>query len=137
MDLDKIIEQKILTPIQELMMKDEDNEEFEEGFVIERTPDVLTRGHFGNGNFSLQCNSSKRVDLVASRANYSKYIILPTKYSFSKVVRILSLVAKFVRAFKCKWSKKFASQLPTRKVTRFQVFSICPTGQFYLDTTKK
>ena len=136
MDLDKIIEQKILTPIQELMMNDEDKEEFEEGFVIERTPDVLTRGHFGNGNFSLQCNSSKRVDLVASRANYSKYIILPTKYSFSKVVRILSLVAKFVRAFKCKWSKKFASQLPTRKVTRFQVFSICPTGQSYLDTTK-
>ena len=77
MDLDKIIEQKILTPIQEHMMNDEDKEEFEEGFVIERTPDVLTRGHFGNGNFSLQCNSSKRVDLVASRANYSKYIILP------------------------------------------------------------
>ena len=50
-----------------------------------------------------------------------------------KVLRILSIVAKFVRAFKEKWMRGFSNQLPQATV-KFQVFQTYPTGQSILDT---
>jgi hypothetical protein len=52
-----------------------------------KIPELLTRGHHVN---------EKRLGLLEERAEYSQYLILPTKYSFPKVVRIMSIVTGFV-----------------------------------------
>ena len=51
------------------------------------------------------------------------------------MVRILSIVAKFIRAFKYKWLRGFSCRLPTKDACRFQVFPTIFTGQSILDTT--
>ena len=48
----------------------------------------------------------ERLPRVQERANVGNYIVFPTSYAFPKVVKILSICLKFIRAFKKKWSKK-------------------------------
>jgi hypothetical protein len=54
--------------------------------VYEKIPEVLTRGHVV---------STKRVDLLEERAAHAKYLLLPTKFSFPKTVRVYSVVFSF------------------------------------------
>ena len=44
-EIDYVVQKGILTPIADLMMKAEDQTEYDEGFVLERSPDKLTQGH--------------------------------------------------------------------------------------------
>ena len=41
----------------------------------------------------------------AARASFTRYILLPKRFSFAKRVRILADCQKFVEAFKRKWRK--------------------------------
>ena len=131
LDLEDILHRKILTPALQLTLKEGEQKEFEEGLVIERTPDILTQGHYCS-----EAVSSKRVDLVSSRAKFSDYLILPTKYPFSKVVRILSLVMKFVENTKEKirMHNDAIDCLPRKRTIKFQVFSTLTSGQSNSDT---
>jgi hypothetical protein len=99
-DLDTITEQGILTPITDLTMKPEYQAEYEDGFVLERAPDILTQGHLLS-----MLTANMRIEKTTARATFTNYIILPTKFEFPKVVRILALCLKFIKAFRNKWSK--------------------------------
>ena len=46
-EISKLVEEGTLTPISEMTLKHDNQEEFNEGFVYERgLPEFLTRGHF-------------------------------------------------------------------------------------------
>ena len=119
-EIDNVVQQGILTPIADLMMKPEDQTEYDEGFVLERSPDILTQGHL------VHLASPERVQRTAARASYTKYIILPTKFNFPKVVRILGIVTKFVQAFKRKWSKKCGAELLLPPPIQFRSLLVLP-----------
>ena len=126
LDLDDLVSDGLLTPATNIVLKDTEKREFEEGFVIDKTPDILTQGHVVNSDLTFTAN---RVDLVTSRAQFSNYLLLPTKYSFSKTVRILALVAKFTEAFKRKFLQGYSSRLPRMRGHNFQVFAT-PSGNY-------
>ena len=127
-DLEDIVSEGILTPVSQLTLRDEEKKEYDEGFVIERSPDILTRGHLLTPSHSCNRTPQNRVDLVASRARFSSYLLLPTKFSFDKSVRIMAIVYKFCEAFKKKWQKGYSvkQQPPTRK---FQVLLAPLSGE--------
>ena len=77
-----------IKPASSLRIRGDDEEnEYRKGIVFEKVPEILTRGHVVN---------ERRVSLMEERANFSRYLVLPTKYSFPKVVRILGYVMAFV-----------------------------------------
>ena len=127
-DLEDIVSEGILTPVSQLTLRDEEKKEYDEGFVIERSPDILTRGHLLTASYSCNKTPQNRVDLVASRAKFSSYLLLPTKFSFDKSVRIMAIVYKFCEAFKKKWQKGYSvkQQPPSRK---FQVLLAPLSGE--------
>ena len=83
----------ILTPALELTMNKDEEDDYKKGFIFEKDNDVLTRGHL--------VNSVDTLDKIQSRFNVSGLIINPAKFSFEKVVRIISLVQRFIKSFKC------------------------------------
>ena len=86
--LDAAIEQGYIKTASSLRVKNgEEEDEYRKGIIFEKVPEILTRGHVVN---------ERRVGLMEERANFSKYLILPTKFSFPKVVRILSYVMSFI-----------------------------------------
>ena len=100
----------ILTPSANLKVKDDEKEEFNKGLVFEQTPEILVRGH--------PIHHTKRVDLVSVRAEFSNYLLLPTRFGFAKTVRVTAYVFKFINAFKCLAHKK---NKPRHKFTMMQV----------------
>ena len=72
----------ILTPIENIKVKTEDEDAYNEGFVFEKTKEILTPGH-------PVVLTSTRVEKVSSRASFSNYLISPTKFTFEKTVRII------------------------------------------------
>ena len=92
-EIQDAIDSGILTPAMNLKVSNTEEDDYKKGFVFEHTPDILTKGHL--------VMHSARVEKVQSRGNFSNYIIFPTTYKIEKVIRILSLVRKFVRSFKC------------------------------------
>ena len=44
-DLEEMVADGDLTPVEPLVLQKEDKQDYEDGFVFERTPDVLTQGH--------------------------------------------------------------------------------------------
>ena len=92
-DLSDAVANGILTPLKELSMSDELKKEFDEGLVFEKSKDILTKGH--------TTLIQNRIDLVYSRAKFASYLILPTKFHFPSIVRIIGYVYKFIKSFKC------------------------------------
>ena len=100
----------ILTPIEKIIVKSEDEDSYNEGFVFEKSKEILTRGH--------PVLTSKRVDKVLERSTFSNYLIPPTKFSFEKTVRIYSLVFKFIRRCRKEKSNSDAAEV------KFQIFAV-------------
>eukprot|EP00092_Neocalanus_flemingeri_P018101 GFUD01019591.1.p1 GENE.GFUD01019591.1~~GFUD01019591.1.p1 ORF type:complete len:2548 (-),score=673.50 GFUD01019591.1:927-8570(-) len=115
-DMEEILADGELTPATKIVLNDTEKEDYDDGFVFERTPDILTQGH-------LTCTAN-RVDLVSSRAEFSKYLLLPTKYPFKKSARILAVVSKFAEVFKKKFLKGYSSRLPKARGNNFQVYQV-------------
>ena len=76
-----------IRPAKSMRVKDDQEDDFKKGLTFEKIPELLTRGHHVN---------EKRLGLLEERAEYSQYLVLPTKYPFPKVVRIMSIVVGFV-----------------------------------------
>ena len=91
--LDDALKADIIKPAADLRMADNDEAEFDKGVILERTPEILIRGH-----------EVDRQSKILERAEFSKYILMPTKYNFRKVVIITSLVFKFITKV-CKYNK--------------------------------
>ena len=129
-DLDEIVADGILTPVQDLVMKKEDQKEYDDGFVLEKTPDILTQGHFSAVSVPIKPN--KRVELVSTRAAFSKYMILPTKFSYDKGVRIQALALKWIHKFRLKWQPGYDSEV-AKEGLKHQVFHTPPSGDVNID----
>ena len=104
-DISEAVKNKILTPIDKLSIGNEQKADYEKGFVFEKTKDILTKGHIVTKTVCGVVTNKERVDLVYSRAAFARYIVLPTKYHFPSIVRIVGIVFKFIRSFKCRKGK--------------------------------
>ena len=86
-DVSKAVEKGILKPISEVRsLEEKESDDYKEGLI------------FGNDIPDVMCNTvkSSRVDFIHQRAEFSKYLVLPTKFGFKKVVRIMALVLTFI-----------------------------------------
>ena len=77
----------------------------------ERTPEILTPGH-------IVTIATARVEKVQERQEFSNYLVPPNKHKFEKLVRILSLVRKFI--VKCSKGR----YLDIQGATKFQMFTV-------------
>ena len=114
-EIDDAVEQQILTLINKLRITDEEEDSFKKGFVFEKTPEILTKGH-------VVMFTNTRVEKVKERQEYSNYLVPPNKFKFEKLVRVLSIVKKFLQ--KCSKGKLF-----TTRTTQFQMFPAMTTNQ--------
>lgn len=87
-DIEKAIENDIIKPASELRMAESEKKEFDKGLIFSKTPEILVHGH---------SVSEDRVSRIAARAEFSDYIIQPSKHNFRKIVKITALVFKFIR----------------------------------------
>jgi hypothetical protein len=92
-ELDDAIEQGILTPAVDLRINDDEEDSFKKGLVFEKSQEILTRGH--------TVMLSSRNEKVKKRAEFSDYLLFPTKFKLEKVVRTVAIIYKFLNSFKC------------------------------------
>ena len=107
-EIEDAVTSGILTPIEKIIVKSEDEDSYNEGFVFEKSKEILTPGH--------PVLAIKRVDKVLERSTFSNYLIPPTKFSFEKTVRIYSLVFKFIQ--RCRKKKSITTEV------KFQMFVV-------------
>ena len=100
-----------IKPAKSLRIRDDQEDDFKKGLTFEKVPELLTRGHHVN---------EKRLGLLEERAEFSQYLVLPTKYPFPKVVRIMSIVVGFVS--KLRKGRKILGHLLSGGRLRFTVF---------------
>ena len=81
----------IIKPAGALRIADKDEDEYEKGMVLERTPELLVKGHVV---------TTERVEKMQERSEFSDYIIQPVKRNFKSVVNITAMVFKFIRILK-------------------------------------
>ena len=111
-EIDEAVAQGILTPIANLRLNEEEEKFYNDGLVYEKSPEILTRGH--------TVLLASRVEKVKLRVAQVDYLISPNKFKFVKIVRILAIVMKFVRSFKCVKGKLGRDNDVD---TKFQMFS--------------
>ena len=106
--IDQAVEDGILKPAKELIMNTEEEDDFRKGFVFEKGHEILTRGHLAY---------PARVQKVKERMEATDYLFNPAKFAFDKTVRVLSIVFRFIKSFKCMKGKLSKSN------HRFQMMS--------------
>ena len=89
-DLEDAFEADILKPAKDLRLNNNEEEEYDRGLIFEKCPEILVRGHSA-------FVTNIRVEKMASRAEFSKYIFMPTKFSFRKVIRVTATVLKYMK----------------------------------------
>ena len=97
-----------ITPAMNLRISDSEKEEFKEGIIFEKIPELLTRGHVLN---------KERISKLEERAKYRNYGVLPTMFGFRVSFRVTMLVIKFL--LRCRKGKNFTGQKlcsPVRRV---------------------
>ena len=96
----------------------EKEEDFRKEFLIEKEPEVLTRGHLAA---EVEENDSRRLSKIAERAYFSNYVrLLPTRRNFPAMVRITGYVLAFIdkcrmrvnrrKGFNIKWTGQLQSE---------------------------
>ena len=117
------IAQGCIKPALELRMNEEEKDDFKDGIIFEKVPEVLTRGHALNQD---------RISKIEQRAVFSQYIVIPTKYSFKLSFRVTMLVIKFiVRCRRCRPFTGTKLSSPVEKVPA--IFTTVSSQQDMLD----
>ena len=81
-------------------------DEFRKGFIFEKEPEVLTRGHIASKQVSVSHN---RISKLQERAIFSNYgLLLPTRRRFPSMVRITAYVITFVSKYRLKANLRHA-----------------------------
>ena len=99
LEIEDAVEQEYIKPASVLkpVPKDRD-QEYQEGFLFEREPEILTRGHLAG---------ESRMAKIEERMKFSSYEeLLPTRRSFPAMVRITSYVIAFVTRCRDKADKR-------------------------------
>ena len=122
--LDEAVENGTLVPAQNLRLNKDEMEEFSKGLVFDSSiPEILTKGHIANQN---------RISLIEERAQFSQYLILPTKFAFQRTVRIYGYIMMFL--VKCKRKcgvKQFSGPLLREGESKFSMFSCIEVGPIF------
>ena len=105
MELHEAVENGFLKPAAELKpVSVEKEEEFKKGFLFEKEPEVLTRGHPATDQASI---SQGRLDKLEERTVHSNYgKLLPTRRSFPSMVRITAYVITFITKCRMRVSRR-------------------------------
>ena len=90
MDISQCVAQGILLPAADLRITQDEETDFNQGLVFGDKDEILTRGHVSNQE------SKKRIQKVQEVAKFSEYLISPTKFTFSKIVRIYGYIMLFI-----------------------------------------
>ena len=109
LSIEEAINQDIVKPAKALRIEDKEEAEFDKGFIFERCPEILVKGHFAF--------VSKREEKLLARATFSKYLIFPMKYDFKKIVLITAGALKHLKLRVPEIKKILQCQ------TKFKVFS--------------
>ena len=118
-DVSQAVADGVLKPVSELRINEEkDCDEYKLGLLLDtEVPQIF-------------CNAARptRVDKIKQRAEFSNYLVVPTKFGFRKLVRVLSLVLKFVG--KCRRKVPalvdMAETAETEGKFRFSTFHVSP-----------
>ena len=106
------IENSVVKPALELRLNKDMEEEYSKGLVFENPiPEILTRGHVIN---------QTRLSKLEQLAEFSDYLLLPTKYSLSKIVRIYSMVCSFIS--KTRKNRKMEGPFLKESSVKFSAF---------------
>ena len=141
LDIDEAVSQGFITPVSQLRVTRDIEDEFNGGIVFGDKDDLGTLD-------LLQCNfsSETRKKKIQERAQFSKYLLLPTKHSFPTTVRIYGYVLKFI--CNARKNRKFVGDLlrSTRvwfsafpvdlNEVQFQTFGVVSSDQPLPDTVK-
>ena len=119
-DLERAISEGIIKPVSELRLPRTEEEDYREGFLLDKEPDILTRGH---------TLSQVRLAKIQERAAFSEYILCPTKFNFASTVRIYGYVMAFI--VKCRRNRIMLGILLYEGGLTFSVFS--SSLKFYND----
>ena len=95
MEMEEAVTKGFIRPALEMMtVPVEKEDDFRKEFLIDKEPEVLTRGHAAA---DLEDEDNKRVSKIAERATFSNYgRLLPTRRSFPAMVRIAGYVIAFI-----------------------------------------
>ena len=95
MELHDAVKEGYLRPASELKpVPSEKEDEFKKGFLFEKEPEVLTRGHPASDQSNV---SQGRLDKLEERAVFSNYgDLLPTRRPFPFMVRVAAYVITFI-----------------------------------------
>ena len=107
----------VLTPALDLRVSKDIETDFNEGLIFGDRDDPFTRGHTGQ---SVHIVTESRVKKIQERVNYSNYMLVPTKFSFPKVVRVYGYVCKLI--FNARKSKSITGHLLAETSRYFQAF---------------
>ena len=116
-EISDAIESGVLKPATSLRVSKDMENEFKEGLMFGDRDEVLAG--CCNSNISGKV-SELRKSKLEERAGFSKYIILPTKYSFPKTVRIYGYVLCFIK--KARKGRRLMGRLLTESELWFTMF---------------
>ncbi len=85
-DIEDAVEKGVLTPVSELRLSKDEEEDFDKGFVYELSPEILTRGH-------TVLAAAERKDKIAERMEFSDYLSILLNISSPK--QFVSTVSLF------------------------------------------
>ena len=122
-DINSVISQGVLRPISDLRMNPEAETDFKDGFIL------------GGDSHDFLCNvvNESRVEKLKTRSEFSNYLLLPTRYSFPKLVRILGIVISFVT--KCRKRPIESLKLSDNQSYKFSAFSVSQVNDLETQNT--
>ena len=118
LDITEAVSKGFIKPASELRVSKEMENEFNEGLVFGDRDELLTRGHTVQ---TVNIVSEIRVRKIQERAEFSNYLLLPTKYRFPATVRIYGYVLSFVK--NARKGRKLLGELLREAKVWFSVFS--------------
>ena len=118
LDIADAVDTGVLKPASELRVSKDIEKEFNDGLRFGDKDDLVTSGHPAQ---TVNVVKEARVTKIQERADFSNYLILPTKFRFPASVRIYGYVLKFVN--KARKGRKMAGELLMESRLWFAVFS--------------
>ena len=118
MDIEDAVSKGFIKPASELRVSKEMEDDFNKGLIFRDHDEILTRGH---PTITANIVSETRVKKLQERAEYSNYLLVPTKYNFPATVRVYGYVMRFIQ--NASRGRKMLGHLLKEASLRFSVFS--------------
>ena len=94
MDIEDAVSKGFIKPASELRVSKEMEDDFNKGLIFRDHDEILTRGR---PTITTNIVIETRVKKLQERAEYSNYLLVPTKYNFPATVRIYGYVMRFIQ----------------------------------------